>query len=179
MTGQDPKEEVSLPQDGSAKHAHVDQPEVAMVETIDAGKKFNETKMSTYRSYDPAFSKDTEKRLVRTIDWRLLPLIVTIYIFNYLDRNSITQARLYGLQQDSHVTGVNYNTAISIFSAGYIAMQLPATLLMTKVQPHIFLVSAVQFSRQVSLWGQNLQMTDIGVLTCLSFSPDASSLGPS
>lgn len=122
------------------KHAPIDQPHVATVETIDGDKTVKQSIMSTYRSYDPVFSKEMEKRLVKSIDIRLLPLVVTIYIFNYLDRNSITQARLYGLQEDTHVTGVTYNTAISIFSAGYIAMQLPSTLLMAKFQPHIFLV---------------------------------------
>jgi hypothetical protein len=145
MAGQHAQAEMGLPRDGSIKQILVDQPDVAMIETVEAGKKFKESMMSTYRSYDPTFSKETEKRLVKNIDIRLLPIIVTIYIFNYLDRNSITQARLYGLQQDTNVTGVTYNTAISIFSAGYIAMQLPSTLLMTKVQPHIFLVCAHQF----------------------------------
>ncbi|KAF9880162.1 allantoate permease [Colletotrichum karsti] len=101
------------------------------------------TLMDTYRSYSPEFSKETEKRLVRKIDGHLLPLIVTIYLFNYLDRNSITQARLYGLQEDTHVKGATYQTAISIFSAGYIAMQLPSTMLMTKMQPHIFLPGCI------------------------------------
>lgn len=169
MAGQHAQADMSLPQDGSAKQPPVDQPEVAMVETIDGGKAFKESMMSTYRSYDPTFSKETEKRLVKNIDIRLLPLIVTIYIFNYLDRNSITQARLYGLQEDTHVTGVTYNTAISIFSAGYIAMQLPSTLLMTKVQPHIFLVSPHQFPRQAA---------DTSALIIICCSPDALSLGP-
>jgi len=96
--------------------------------------------MTKYRSYSPEFSKETERKLLRRIDKRILPLVVIIYIFNYMDRNSTTQARLYGLQKDTHVHGAVYNTAISIFSAGYIAMQLPSTLLMAKLRPSIFLV---------------------------------------
>ncbi|KAK2123530.1 major facilitator superfamily domain-containing protein [Fusarium oxysporum II5] len=101
------------------------------------------TLLDTYRSYTPEFSRETEAQLVRKIDLRLLPLVVTIYLFNYLDRNSITQARLYGLQEDTHVKGATYQTAISIFSAGYIMMQLPSTLIMTKMQPHIFLPGCI------------------------------------
>ena len=100
-----------------------------------------QTVVETYRSYSPEYSRETEKLLLRKIDTRLLPLVVVIYLFNYLDRNSITQARLYGLQKDTHVTGAVYQTAISIFSAGYIVMQLPSTILMTKFRPSIFLVS--------------------------------------
>ncbi|KAF4341183.1 allantoate permease [Fusarium beomiforme] len=101
------------------------------------------TLLDTYRSYTPEFSKEIEAQLVRKIDLRLLPLIVTIYLFNYLDRNSITQARLYGLQEDTHVKGAEYNTAISIFSIGYIMMQLPSTLIMTKMQPHVFIPGCI------------------------------------
>ncbi|KAK7970388.1 hypothetical protein PG996_001183 [Apiospora saccharicola] len=74
--------------------------------------------METYRSYAPEFVRNTEKRLVRKIDSRLMPFVVIIYLFNYLDRMSITQARLYGLQEDTHVKGAMYQMAISIFAAG-------------------------------------------------------------
>lgn len=36
-------------------------------------------------------------------------LIEQSYGWNYLDRNSITQARLYGLQEDTHVEGAVYD----------------------------------------------------------------------
>ncbi|KAF7541244.1 hypothetical protein G7054_g682 [Neopestalotiopsis clavispora] len=88
---------------------------------------------------DAMRAKELEKKLLRKIDPRILPFLVLIYVCNYLDRNSITQARLYGLQEDTHVKGAVYNTAISIFSAGYIAMQLPSSILMTKVRPSLFL----------------------------------------
>ena len=90
-----------------------------------------------------ALGAEVERRLVRRIDIRILPMVIIIYIFNYLDRNSITQARLYGLQEDTHVKGAVYQTAISIFSAGYIIMQLPSTLLMTKLRPSLFLVRSL------------------------------------
>lgn len=96
--------------------------------------------MAVYSSYDEEFIRTTESQLRRKIDTRILPLIVIIYLFNYLDRNSITQARLYGLQEDTGVKGAQYQTAISIFSAGYIVMQLPSALLMTKLRPSLYLV---------------------------------------
>ena len=96
--------------------------------------------MSIYLSYDAEYRQQVELQLRRKVDTRILPLIVLIYLLNYLDRNSITQARLYGLQEDTGVKGAQYQTAISIFSAGYILMQLPSTVLMTKFRPSIFLV---------------------------------------
>lgn len=96
--------------------------------------------MATYHSYEPEYRRDVELKLRRKIDTRILPLVVIIYLFNYLDRNSITQARLYGLQGDTGVKGAQYQTAISIFSAGYVVSQLPASILMTKLRPSIYLV---------------------------------------
>ncbi|KAH9213279.1 putative allantoate permease [Leptodontidium sp. 2 PMI_412] len=95
--------------------------------------------MTTFHSYSSEHQKAVEKRLLRRIDIHIMPLVVIIYIFSYLDRNSITQARLYGLQEDTHVTGAVYNTAIAIFSVGYVIMQLPSTVLMTKLRPSIYL----------------------------------------
>ncbi|KAJ5614022.1 hypothetical protein N7528_007676 [Penicillium herquei] len=99
--------------------------------------------VSIYRSYDPEFRAKTERELRHKIDTRILPLIVLIYLFNYLDRNSITQARLYGLQEDTGLQGAEYQTAISIFSAGYIIMQLPSTVMMTKFRPSIYLPTCI------------------------------------
>lgn len=93
-----------------------------------------------YLSYDTEYRQKVGKQLRRKIDTRIIPLIVLIYLLNYLDRNSITQARLYGLQKDTGVKGAEYQTAISIFSAGYIIMQVPSTLLMTRFRPSVFLV---------------------------------------
>ncbi|KAH7024552.1 putative allantoate permease [Microdochium trichocladiopsis] len=98
---------------------------------------------------------------------RLMPLVVLIYLFNYLDRNSITQARLYNLQQDLNVQGATYQTAISIFSAGYIIMQVPSTIMMSKFQPHIFLSSVIVIWAIVS--GCTGATTNAGSLLAVRF----------
>ncbi|KAI1843180.1 hypothetical protein JX266_010707 [Neoarthrinium moseri] len=98
-----------------------------------------QTVIERYRTYDPEHAAEAEKRLVRKIDLRILPFVLVIYICNYLDRNSITQARLYGMQKDTGTNGTLWNTAISIFSAGYIAMQLPSPMIMSKLPPSLFL----------------------------------------
>lgn len=37
--------------------------------------------------------KELEKKLLRKIDLRLMPLMMLIYVLNYLDRNNIATAR--------------------------------------------------------------------------------------
>ena len=49
-----------------------------------------------------------ELALVRRIDRRLLPMVVLMYILNYLDRNNIAAARLAGLQKELKLTSVQY-----------------------------------------------------------------------
>ena len=53
-----------------------------------------------------------EQRLLRKIDMRLMPLIILMYILNYLDRNNIASARLQGLQEDLQLTDVQYQVRV-------------------------------------------------------------------
>ncbi|KAJ5488399.1 Major facilitator superfamily domain general substrate transporter [Penicillium expansum] len=48
----------------------------------------------------PEERRKAEKALVRKIDMRLLPMIIVMYILNYLDRNNIASSRLAGLEED-------------------------------------------------------------------------------
>lgn len=53
-----------------------------------------------------------EKKLVRRIDLRLLPLLVIMYIMNYLDRNNIASARLageVGMQEELGMTSTQFS----------------------------------------------------------------------
>lgn len=53
-----------------------------------------------------------EKKLVRRIDLRLLPMLVLMYIMNYLDRNNIASAKLagkVGMLKDLGMTSTEYN----------------------------------------------------------------------
>ena len=90
-----------------------------------------------------------EAALVRKIDTRLLPMIVLMYILNYLDRNNIAAARLAGLQDPMSkgglaLTSTQYLTALSIFYVGYILMQIPSNLLLNKIgKPSLYLPTAM------------------------------------
>ncbi|KAI9727365.1 MAG: hypothetical protein M1834_008436 [Cirrosporium novae-zelandiae] len=80
-----------------------------------------------------------EKALVRKIDIRLMPLIMLIYILNYLDRNNIATARLGTFEEDLNLHGTEYNTVISIFFVGYILIQVPTNMVLNKMKPALFL----------------------------------------
>ena len=56
---------------------------------------------------------DAETRLRKKIDIRLLPMIILMYIMNYLDRNNIAAVRLAGLQDELKLTSTQYQVNIS------------------------------------------------------------------
>lgn len=90
---------------------------------------------------------DTDKKLVRRIDIHLLPLLIIMYLLNFLDRANLAQARQGSLEEDLGMKGTDFNKATSIFFAGYLLMQLPSNVLLTRVRPSIYLSTAVM------LWG--------------------------
>ncbi|KAJ5325525.1 MFS general substrate transporter [Penicillium brevicompactum] len=81
-----------------------------------------------------------EKRLVRRLDIRLMPMLVLIYILNYLDRNAIAAAKLAGLTEDLELSSVQFQTCVSVLFVGYILMQVPSNLFLNKVgKPALYL----------------------------------------
>ncbi|KKK19201.1 MFS transporter [Aspergillus rambellii] len=99
-------------------------------------------------SLSPEERAMAEKALVRKIDIRLLPMIIIMYILNYLDRNNIAAARLAGLETDLKLEGVQYQTCVSILFVGYLLMQIPSNLMLNKFgKPAIYLPCAMM------LWG--------------------------
>ncbi|KAF2204897.1 pantothenate transporter liz1 [Delitschia confertaspora ATCC 74209] len=81
-----------------------------------------------------------ENSLRKKIDTRLLPMIILMYIMNYLDRNNIAAVRLAGLQTELGLSSQQYQTVISILFVGYILMQIPSNLFLNKTgRPAIYL----------------------------------------
>ncbi|KAI1501911.1 major facilitator superfamily domain-containing protein [Biscogniauxia marginata] len=85
---------------------------------------------------------ELEKRLVKKIDIRLLPMLVLMYILNYIDRNNIAAAKLAGLPEDLHLSpnSSEFQTAVSILFVGYLLMQIPSNLFLNKIgKPALYL----------------------------------------
>ncbi|CAG9950490.1 unnamed protein product [Clonostachys rosea f. rosea IK726] len=88
----------------------------------------------TPEEYDAA-----EKSLVRKLDLTLVPMVWLLYLFNYLDRNNIAQARLSSFEKDLGLKGNEFNVAVSILNIGYMLMQLPSNMLLTRTRPSLYI----------------------------------------
>lgn len=85
-----------------------------------------------------------EIRLVRKQDLRIMPVLWFMYFLNYVDRGALSQARLNGLEADLGMHKVDFNTAVSVLVVGYVLMQVPSNMVLTRVRPSIYL-AAVMF----------------------------------
>ncbi|KAJ1945368.1 hypothetical protein FBU59_002326, partial [Linderina macrospora] len=72
------------------------------------------------------------KRLLRKLDMRLVTYMSLLYLFNTLDRGNIGNARLGGLEKDTHLTGNDFYNVLSFFYFGYCISQVPNMFLLKK-----------------------------------------------
>lgn len=86
-----------------------------------------------------------ERRLVRKLDRRILPITCLMYLCAYLDRSNLGNARLQGLAKDvlgGDPTGKRFDWVNSIFFLSYILCMVPATILAKLFPPRLWLGSA-------------------------------------
>lgn len=81
-----------------------------------------------------------EKKLLRRIDALIMPLVILVYLMNYIDRNNYAAARLQGLEEDLGLNDSQYQTGLSILFVAYILMQVPSNLLLNYMgKPSLYL----------------------------------------
>ncbi|KAI0763076.1 MFS general substrate transporter [Trametes elegans] len=91
---------------------------------------------------EPVSPSVEERRLVRKFDWRIMPIACIMYLFAYLDRSNLGNARLQGLPKDAlhgDPTGKLFDWVNSVFFISYIICQIPATILSKLCPPRIWL----------------------------------------
>lgn len=84
----------------------------------------------------PEPDRQIEKQVVHKLDWRLAPLFAALYFIAYLDRSNIGNAAIAGMTTSLRLTGPRYSTAVSVFFATYVPLELPIVLAMQKMGPH-------------------------------------------
>lgn len=86
-------------------HAKTDPKEIALVKKLDAYIIVSD--QAGYRG-----------RCTRLDANECQPILWLMYLFNFLDRNAIINARLNGLEKDLGLVGTQYNTCVSILFVG-------------------------------------------------------------
>ncbi|SPO06483.1 related to nicotinamide mononucleotide permease [Cephalotrichum gorgonifer] len=104
-------------------------------------EKVPSTKSPSLNNYESAAvtDREAEASLRLKIDLYILPTISLLYLFCFIDRANIGNARLAGIEKDLNMTGYDYNMVLSIFYISYIVFEMPATLLCKWMGPGWFL----------------------------------------
>ncbi|KAH9907422.1 major facilitator superfamily transporter [Xylariomycetidae sp. FL2044] len=80
-----------------------------------------------------SFTPEEEKRLLRKIDSTILPIMCLVFFFQYLDKQSLSYAGVFGLISDLNMTSVQYSWCSSIFYVGQLVAEYPFIYLMSKL----------------------------------------------
>jgi sugar phosphate permease len=68
---------------------------------------------------------EDEKRLLRKIDWMIVPLMWCCYCLQYLDKTLINYANVMGLSEDANITKDQFSHLALIFYVSYLVLEFP------------------------------------------------------
>lgn len=88
-----------------------------------------------------SFAHLDEKKILRKMDLRLIPMLALLYLLSFLDRGNIGNAKIEGLVEDLGMTGSQYNWTLTVFFFTYAAFEVPSNLLLKRLRPSIWLPS--------------------------------------
>jgi hypothetical protein len=86
-----------------------------------------------------SFNHIDEKKLLRKMDLRLLPMLTLLYLLSFIDRGNIGNAKIEGLAEDLKLTGGQYNWCLTAFFLTYCAFEPPSNIILKRIRPSIWL----------------------------------------
>lgn len=91
-------------------------------------------------SPEPDRQEISEKRILRKIDFRLLPIVVALHAVALVDRTNISVGRISGMDDDLKLDiGTRASIVTSTFFIGYILFNIPSNIVIRGVGPARFL----------------------------------------
>ncbi|KAH8807883.1 major facilitator superfamily domain-containing protein [Xylogone sp. PMI_703] len=101
--------------------------------TLDAGLSPDEV------ITDDQISEQEGKRILRKVDFRLIPLLSVLYLIAYVDRSNIGNAKIAGMSDDLNLYGMRYNTALTVFFVPYSIFEVPSNIVLKVLRPSIWI----------------------------------------
>ncbi|KAH7265705.1 major facilitator superfamily domain-containing protein [Fusarium redolens] len=97
------------------------------------------TEYDEYLDLCREFTGHRLQKLIRKVDWHVLPQLIIIYLMSYIDRTNVGNAKLFGAIPDMGMTGQDWNTALSVFFVTYAAGGVPSNIALKRFGPKIWL----------------------------------------
>ncbi|KXX82185.1 High-affinity nicotinic acid transporter [Madurella mycetomatis] len=87
----------------------------------------------------PTEKEEVDRKLVRRLDWILIPWLCFLYLLAFLDRTNIGNARIAGLSEDLGLSVPSYNATLTIFFVSYAVFEPLTNILLKRLRPSIFI----------------------------------------
>ncbi|RSL65518.1 hypothetical protein BHE90_005211 [Fusarium euwallaceae] len=110
-------------------------PTTDMIETADLRDDAAEKGLD-----EGAIDPTEDKRLVRRIDFHVLPWICITYALSLIDRTNIAAAKIVGMEADHNLTGNQFNVALLVFFITYLVTEIPSNLVIKAVGTQSYLM---------------------------------------
>jgi MFS transporter, ACS family, tartrate transporter len=99
---------------------------------------------------------DAERRVFAKIGWRLMPILILAYIFNYLDRNNVGFAGLT-MNQAIGLSATEFGFGAGVFFVSYCLLEVPSNIALYRLGARVWL------SRIMISWGLMSAATALAV----------------
>ncbi|KAL2444305.1 MFS-type transporter cnsL [Exophiala dermatitidis] len=88
-------------------------------------------------------TKEEARKVLWKIDLIILPLVAATIILAAVDKVIISNAAIYGMREDAHLTSDQYSWVGSIFYFGYLVLEYPSAILIQRLPVAKLLAGAV------------------------------------
>ncbi|KAJ3477810.1 hypothetical protein NLG97_g8739 [Lecanicillium saksenae] len=112
------------------------------VESMSSTKYIEELNYIGTNSNGNAAEQERESKLRWKIDWHIVPLTSVIFLFSFIDRANIGNARIAGLEKTLNMGGYQFNIALSVFYVSYILFEIPSNMMCKWMGPANFIPMA-------------------------------------
>ncbi|KAF4972849.1 hypothetical protein FSARC_675 [Fusarium sarcochroum] len=82
---------------------------------------------------DDTYTPGEERAVLRKIDMVILPFMCFVFFLQYLDKQSLSYAAIFGLIEDLNLTSSQYSWCSSIFYVGQLVAEYPCIYLMSRL----------------------------------------------
>lgn len=55
-----------------------------------------------------------KRRILRKVDWHVIPILTLLYLVAFVDRSNIGNAKIVGMTKDLKMHGLQYNIAVTL-----------------------------------------------------------------
>lgn len=114
--------------------------------------------------HEPPFDVSAERKILRRLDFKILPILWLLYLICFVDRSNIGNAKIQGMDTELNLKGQRYNIAVFVFNIGYLVAGIPLSIVFKKTGPKSLCV--MMFCWGLTVIGCGLARSWEGLVAC-------------